>query len=203
MSSDRLRPGLTSKTTIRALLAALLCAGAAWTFDAGSALAPEPADLSDPLAGGRGATAAAVTTHQQVSTVLLWPGTWTSGGGPAVVAGAPCSTSVLAPGLRPTKRIEARGSQHRCVKYDPAKPPPANVVRPLPAMPVGTGAGTKKASDAIATTVTSIVTVIMWPADWTFYEEGQGPTPEPGQPCSDFELFAGCLLYTSPSPRDS
>ena len=193
MSFDRLRPGVTAKTTTRALLAALFCAATAWTVAPGSALAPEPADLYVSLSGGTGAIAVAGLTKQQLSTVLLWPAYWTYG--PSIAIGTPCSTYGLGIGARPTKRIEGRGNNRRCGKYDPATPPPANAVRPLPAMPVGTGTGTKKASDAIATTVTSIVTVIMWPADWTFYEEGQGPTPEPGQPCSDFELFAGETTY--------
>lgn len=197
MSFDRLRPRLTSKTTTLALLAALLCAGAAWMIDAGSALAPEPADLFDPLAGGAGATAEAIVTRTEPrSTVVLWPGTWTSGGGPRVFVGAPCSTYGPLPlGVRPTKRIEARGSQHRCVKYDPTKPPPADAVRPLPPMPVGTGTGTKEASDAITTTVTEVVTVILWPADWAFADLDQGPAPFPGQPCSDFEMLAGETTY--------
>lgn len=197
MSFDRLRIDFTPKTTIRVLLSALLCAGAAWTLDAGSALAPEPADLSDPLAGGMGSTAEARTVTEQRSTVLLWPGSWTSGGGPAVVAGAPCSTRGLALGERPTKRIEANasGSQHRCVKYDPLKPPPANALRPLPPMPVGSGTGTKEASDAVAVTSTKLVTVILWPADWTYADLDQGPAPEPGQPCSDFEMLAGERTY--------
>ena len=89
----------------------------------------------------------------------------------------------------------ADGNNRRGGKYDPATPPPANAVRPLPAMPVGTGTGTKEASDAIATTVTSIVTVVMWPADWTFSDIDQGPRPEAGQPCSDFELLAGETTY--------
>lgn len=197
MSFHRLRPGFTSKTTVRVLLSALLCAGAAWTFDAGSALAPEPADTTAPLAGETGATAAAVYVTPRVSTVLVWPGTFTSGGGPAVFAGAPCSTSGLALGQRTDKRIQANasGTQHRCVKYDPTKPPPANFVRPMPPMPNGAGTGTKDASDAITTTVTSVVTVVLWPATWTFVDLDQGPAPDPGQPCSDFEMLAGERTY--------
>lgn len=194
MSSDRLRPGLTSKTTIRALLAALVCAGAAWMFNAGSALAPQPADLYAPLSGGTGATAAAGLTQQRLSTVLLWPASWKYG--PSIAVGTPCSTYGLAIGDRPTKRIEGRGNNRRCGKYDPATPPPANAVRPLPAMPIGTGTGTRQASDAVATTVMDIVTVILWPADWHSPDLDLGETvPSPGQPCSDFELLAGETTY--------
>lgn len=193
MSFARLRPVLTSKTNIRALLSALLCAGAAWTFDAGSALAPQPADLYVPLSGGTGATAAAVTTQQQVSTVLLWPASWRYG--PSIAIGTPCSTYGLGIGDRPTRRIEGRGNNRRCGKYDPASPPPANAVRPLPPMPVVTGTGTREASDAIATTVTNVVTVVLWPADWTWADLDQGPAPDPGQPCSDFEMLAGETTY--------
>ncbi len=40
------------------------------------------------------------------------------------------------------------------------------------------------------------LTVVMWPADWTFSgDESLGPRPEPGQPCSDFELLAGETTY--------
>jgi hypothetical protein len=194
MSLDRVRSGLGAKTATLALLAALVCAAAAWTIDAGSALAPEPADLSVPLSGGTGATAAATTSTQQRSTVLLWPAYWQYG--PSIAVGTPCSTYGIPIGERPTKRIEGRGNNRRCGTYDPAKPPPANAVRPLPKMPVATGTGTKEASNAVATTVTSIVTVIMWPADWMFSgDESLGPRPEPGQPCSDFELLAGERTY--------
>jgi hypothetical protein len=193
MSRDRRRPHLTSNTAICALLSALLLAGAAWTINPGTALAPEPADLSVPLSGGTGATAAAVTTVRQVSSVLLWPAFWRYG--PSIAVGTPCSTYGIAIGERPTKRIEARGNNRRCGKYDPAKPPPTNAVRPLPPMPVATGTGTKDASDAIATTGTTIVTVVMWPTDWTTVDLDQMSAPEPGQPCSDFELFAGETTY--------
>lgn len=194
MSSDRLQSALTTRTIVRALLSATLCAAAAWTLDAGSALAPEPADLYVPLSGGTGATAAAVITRQQVSNVLLWPAYWRYG--PSIAVGTPCSTYGIAIGERPTKRIEGRGNNRRCGKYDPATPPPANAVRPLPRMAVGTGTGTKEASDAVAPTVTGIVTVIMWPADWHSPDLDLGePVPDPGQPCSDFELFAGETTY--------
>jgi hypothetical protein len=193
MSLDRLRQDLTSKTTLRALLAALLLAGAAWTINPGTALAPEPADLHASLSGQTGALAVATTSHQQVSSVLLWPASWRYG--PSLAIGTPCSTYGLGVGQRPTKRIEGRGDNRRCGKYDPATPPPANAVRPLPPIPFGTGSGTKEASDAIATTVTAIVTVVLWPADWTTVDLDQMAAPGPGQPCSDFELLAGESTY--------
>jgi len=190
MESARRRPGFTPKTTILALLTALVCAGASWTFNAGRALAPQPADLWTPLSATIGTTASAYVVTQYPSTVLLWPASWTSG---SVVVGTPCSPYGLPPGTRPTKRIEGAGSLRRCVKYDPTKPPPSNAVRPLPPMPMVTGTGTQEAADAIAAAAVENVTVISWPAEWRSNSEPNGPYA--GQPCSDFPLLAGETTY--------
>lgn len=186
MKFARLRPGFTPKTTILALLSALVCAGASWTFNPASALAPQPADLWTPLSATLGSTASAYVVQQYPSTVLLWPATWTSG--TSIAVGTPCSTYGLPPGARPTKRIEGSGSLRRCVNFDTTKPPPANAVRPLPPMPVASGTGTTEASDAVTATVVDVVTVISWPADWKLPSD---ITPYPGQRCSDFPLLAG------------
>lgn len=192
MKFPRLRSGFTPKTTILALLSALACAGASWTFDAGSALAPGPADLTTPLVGGTGATASAFVVEQQRSTVLLWPVHWQPG--PSIVVGTPCSPYGLPAGARTTSRIEGIGTLRRCVDFDPTMPPPANAVRPLPPMPVQGGDGTEACSGGIATKATDAVTVISWPADWQSWDSGPNG-PYPGQPCSDFPLLAGETTY--------
>jgi hypothetical protein len=190
MRRARPRPGFTPRTTILALLTALVCAGASWTFDAGRVLAPQPADLWTPLSATIGSTAPAYVVAQFPSTVLLWPASWQSG---SVAVGTPCSTYGLPPGTRATKRIEGSGSLRRCVKFDTTKPPPANAVRPLPPMPVVTGTDNNQYSDAIAATAVENVTVISWPAEWQSNSEANGPYA--GQPCSDFPLLAGETTY--------
>src|SRR5690606_15501569 len=71
------RPGFTPKSLLLALSTVLVCAGGSWTFDAGSALAPEPADLKSSLAGTYGATAAAVIVEKYPApALLLWPAHW-------------------------------------------------------------------------------------------------------------------------------
>ena len=187
MAFARLRTGSKSKTAILALLSALVCAGAAWTLDAGSALAPSPADLTSPLANSTGATAAAVVVEQQRSTVLLWPETWTPGD---IAVGTPCATYGLPAGARTSKRIEGIGSLRRCVNFDGSKAPPANAVRPLPPAQVVTCPG---AGESVAVAVVESTTVISWPADWQSNSEPNGPYA--GQPCSDFPLLPGEKTY--------
>jgi hypothetical protein len=167
-----------------------VCAGAAWTFAAGSALAPEPADLKSALAASDGATAAAVYVAPQRSTLLLWPETWEVGSMPV---GTPCSTYGLPAGARTTKRIEGIGSYRRCVNYDGSKAPPANAVRPLPPAQVVACPGAGESYEAVAVAVVESAPVISWPADWQSNSEPNGPFA--GQPCSDFPLLAGERTY--------
>jgi hypothetical protein len=180
-----------SQATIRALFSALVCAGAAWTFDAGSALAPQPADLTTPLSSSTTATAAAVYVAPQRSTVLLWPEYWQSGA--SIAIGTPCATYGLPPGTRTSKRIEGIGTLRRCVEFDTSKPPPANAVRPLPPAQVVTCPGPGESYEAVAVAVGESTTAISWPADWRSNSEANGPYA--GQPCSDFALLPGEKTY--------
>lgn len=180
-----------SRTTILALLSALVCTGAAWTVNAGSALAPQPPDLSTPLSSTTGATAAAVYVEPYRSTILLWPEYWQSG--PSIAVGTPCATYGLPPGTRTSKRIEGIGSLRRCVVSDGSKAPPANAVRPLPPVQVATCPGPGGSSETVAVAVGDSTTVISWPADWQSNGEPNGPYA--GQPCSDFPLLPGEKTY--------
>lgn len=193
MTCDRLRSVSTARATALALLAALGGAGSAWTLNAGTALAPEPANVGAPLGSYSGATAAAVfNTKPQVTQVLIWSGnSWTRA--PWLAIGTPCSTGPMLPGEITTKRIEGKYNLRRCVPYDPSQPPPANAVRPLPPMPVATGTGTKDAADALTTTVVEVTTVVNWPTDWR--SSDGDPPMYAGQPCSDFPLLAGESTY--------
>jgi hypothetical protein len=191
MKLARLRPGSTSKTTILALSSALVCAAASWTFHAGSALAPGPADLTSPLSSSTGALAVAVVVEQQRSTVLLWPEVWTPG---SIAVGTPCATYGLPAGARTSKRIEGNGSLRRCVEFDTSQAPPANAARPLPPEQVVTCPGGGESYEAVAVAVVEGTAVISWPADWQSWNDGAGG-PYPGQPCSDFPLLAGETTY--------
>ena len=54
-----------------------------------------------------------------------------------------------------------------------------------------------KSDPAIALAVIEITTAISWPADWFQIDDEiyVGTRPYAGQPCSDFELFAGESTY--------
>ena len=186
------RSRLASRDRIAAVVTGLGCAVAAWAIGAGGVLAPQPADLTTPLASSTGATAAAVQYQYKPAPYLLWPDVWTPG---TMAAGTPCATYGLPAGARTSKRIEASGNLRRCSEYDPYKAPPANAVRPLPPMPID-GGDTKQVTNGIAVTPIAVVAVISWPADWTNYDSGTGGTkPYAGQPCSDFALKAGESTY--------
>ena len=79
---------------------------------AGSALAPQPADLWTPLSATVGATASAYWTGTPFPTqARLWPSSWMSG---SAYPGQPCSPWGLPPGARTTKVIHADGSLRKC-----------------------------------------------------------------------------------------
>lgn len=191
MKFARMRPVLTPKSMILALSTALVCAGGAWTFDAGSALAPEPADLKSSLAATSGATAAAVIVERYpIFTLLLWPAHWEIG--PSIAVGTPCSPYGLPAGTRPTTRIHGRGSLRACLPFDTSTEPPANAVRPLPPMPVADCDGAGETYSEVAATIAD---AISWPVAWQAYDSGDGAGPYAGQPCSDFPLLAGERTY--------
>jgi len=180
---------------IFAVFTALACAGGSWTFDAGSALAPEPADLKSSLAGGYGTTAAAVIVEYQPKVYpwtyfVQWPAHWQVG---SIAVGTPCSPYGLPAGTRPTNRIQGRGSLRACLPYDTSKEPPANAVRPLPPMPVASCSGAGETYSEVAATIAE---AISWPATWVWYNpDDPAPRPDAGQPCSDFPLLAGETTY--------
>jgi hypothetical protein len=189
MNFTRMRSSSTPKSMILALSTALVCAGGSWTFGAGSALAPEPADLKSSLAGSYGTTAAAVIVEQYpIPPLLLWPASWQSG--PSIAVGTPCSPYGLPAGARPTNRIQGRGTLRACLPVDTSTEPPANAVRPLPPMPVADCDG---AGETYSEVTAAVVDVISWPADWQSNSEPNGPYA--GQPCSDFPLLAGETTY--------
>ncbi len=192
MNFARLRTGLTPKSSILALFTAFVCAGGSLTFNAGSALAPEPADLKSSLAGTSGATAAAVIVERYpIPTLLLWPAHWEPG--PSIAVGTPCSPYGLPAGARATNRIHGRGSLRACLPYDTSQEPPANAVRPLPPMPVASCTGSGETYSEVAATIAD---VISWPADWWSPDfDDPAPIPYAGQPCSDFPLLAGESTY--------
>jgi hypothetical protein len=118
MSITSSRTGIVGSTAARqgalaAAFGALASGLLVMTLGSGAVSAPEPADLTAPLSGSPGATAAATYVYSRVSTrVLLWPGVWTSGG--TAAAGTPCSTYGLFPGDRATKTIIVSGSLRKC-----------------------------------------------------------------------------------------
>lgn len=98
-------------TTLGSLAAAVLVVG----LGSGTASAPEPADLTAPLTGTNGATAAAVFTNSGIATrVVVWPIVFTLGG--TAAAGTPCSPYGLAPGDRTTRVIvlNSSGTMRKC-----------------------------------------------------------------------------------------
>lgn len=188
MDVARTRRGCTPRSMLLALSTVLVCAGGSWTFDAGSVLAPEPADLKSSLAGTYGATAAAVIVEQQPSTLLLWPASWQVG--PSIVVGTPCSPFPLGYGTKPNSRIEGSGSLRACLRFDTWTEPPANAVRPLPPMPVVSCTG---GGESYTEVTSAVVEVVSWPAEWRSADGN--PSVYPGQPCSDFPLLAGEATY--------
>jgi hypothetical protein len=97
-----------------ALTAAAGAAGA-WLDGAGTARAPEPARLTQPLAGTTGATAAAVfLSSSRTTTVINWPASFTGSRTPPA-AGQPCSTGGMPAGGQTVKVIQSHGNYYRCV----------------------------------------------------------------------------------------
>ena len=132
MSHDSGQRWRAVESGVAAILAGIACAAAAWTIGAGGVLAPEPADLTTPLAESRGAIAVAVQAKYKPAPYVLFPDFWTNG---SIAAGKPCATYGLGFGAVTTKRIEARGSQRsrahegsrlpRVRAAHPARPPNA------------------------------------------------------------------------------
>jgi len=84
-------------------------------YGAGTALAPEPAKLTQPLANSGSTTSgAAVYVNTGVQTsVVKWGSAWASNS--TILPGIPCTTGDLLVGQITTKVIAASGSLRRCV----------------------------------------------------------------------------------------
>lgn len=79
-----------------------------------TALAPEPAQLTQALGGSTGQTAEARYVNTQVQTnVVKWPSSYSYG--PSLAPGTPCSTGALAAGAQTSKVIQATGNYRRCI----------------------------------------------------------------------------------------
>jgi hypothetical protein len=98
---------------------ALGSAGAMWFGGAGTALAPEPARLTQDLSGSMGATAAAVYVNTNTQTkVIRWYADWTSTDATVRAAGegAPCATSDMYSGQQTSKVLHLvfGGTKAKC-----------------------------------------------------------------------------------------
>ena len=108
---------MTKLLTAAAAAALTLTGSAAATFATGaeSALAPEPARLTQPLAGTTGAAASAVYVNTSRSTtVIKWSASYVAVASPPA-AGTPCATADLGTGTTTTKVIQAYNAYRRCV----------------------------------------------------------------------------------------
>ena len=89
------------------------CAAVVFLAGAGTALAPEPAQLVAPLVGYTGEGATAVYVNTGVTTAAVkWPASWTYNA--SLHAGQACSTTDLAANAIATQVIQANGSYRRC-----------------------------------------------------------------------------------------
>ena len=99
-----------------ALAATAIAAGSgAFLVDAGTALAPEPARVTQPLTGPTGAGAAAYFVNSGLQVrVFKWPGSYTYGANPPA-AGTPCATTDLAAWTDTMRTIVAYGNYRKCM----------------------------------------------------------------------------------------
>jgi hypothetical protein len=111
-----MKPRITQWLGIGALvLALILTGGGAWLGQGGSALAPEPAKLTQALTGSNGFTAQAVYSSSGApTTVLKWSSSYIATANPPA-AGTPCATSTMASGQVTTKVIQRNGIYAKCV----------------------------------------------------------------------------------------
>ena len=104
----------TTLTAVVAAAAIVASAGGVWFAGAGTALAPEPAQLTSNLYGSTGATAAAYYVNTAVETgVVKWPGTYHYN--PNLAAGTPCSPYDLGAWATTSRVIQATGNYRKCV----------------------------------------------------------------------------------------
>lgn len=105
-----------SRTTLTAAVAAaaLAVGGSVWFAGAGTALAPEPAQLTADLQGSNGATAAAYYVNTEIQTgVVKWPSTYSYN--PGLPAGTPCSPYDLGAWATSSRVIQANGNYRKCL----------------------------------------------------------------------------------------
>jgi len=89
-------------------------AGGTLLAQGGTALAPEPAQLTAELTGWTGVSASAVYVNTSLETsVKKWPSSYMYA--PNLAPGTPCSPVDLAAGAETAKVIQATGNYRRCV----------------------------------------------------------------------------------------
>lgn len=112
-SHQQAKTGTRILATAVLALSAFASAAGVWVAGAGTALAPEPAFLTQDLGGSTGTMASAYYANTSTPTnVIKWPGTWTAG---SVAAGTPCSTFNLDSGAETTTVIVANGHYRKCM----------------------------------------------------------------------------------------
>lgn len=158
---------------------AMASAGFAWVIGAGTALAPEPARLSEMPSS----STLAVPTYVEViraSSWIVWPAGYTSSANPPPV-GMPCATGALPDGAEIVKRISGGGHYRRCVMWDPNYIPPANAITLSPLPPLIAYEPTLTANMLLS------ANPFKWPANWTYSAQ----PIKAGKPCYDVDLFPG------------
>jgi hypothetical protein len=104
--------------TCAVAMVAAVSAGGVWSAGAGTALAPEPAQLTTSLYGTPGsmtATADAKYVHTNTSTkVVMWPSNYPIAAKSWAPAGQPCYPGNLPAGQQTTKAIRVSGAYAIC-----------------------------------------------------------------------------------------
>ena len=137
---------------------------------------PEPARLSQPLAGENGTHAAAVLVNSGTQTsVVKWPATLTPD--TTLNAGTRCSSVDLAAGQETAQIIQINGDYRKCIDASAPSPEPARLTEPLSG---GTPAAAVFISNGMPTSV------VKWPGSFTF-----NTTLKAGTPCATVDLAAG------------
>jgi len=99
--------------TAALVLAATGAAASLWLASADTALAPEPAMLTQNLSGTTGVSASAVYINTSNPTgVVKWPGSYVYS--TTLAAGQPCSTVDLGAWSTATRVIVATGNYRKC-----------------------------------------------------------------------------------------
>jgi hypothetical protein len=142
------------------------------------AWAPEPAQVTVPLTGNTGTSAAAYYVNSLESTrVVLFPGSWMAS---TLASGTPCSTTSLPAGMTTNRVIERHGNYARCTTW------PTEGAR-LTAALSGTGA----TAEATTLVTAETVTVVQFPATWTY-----DTTLEANTYCTSWAAPAGTAVGT-------